>query len=101
MPKKRFNPAYPAHVVVVPVKRMTARNLDRAVKKLSEFFMVDNDLEHVIRIAEWYNYELGNSDKYVFCVDMESEYHRISMTEPSSFELFIETENEENTVVVL
>lgn len=101
MAKKRFNPAYPPHVIVVPMKRMTSKHLDHAVKKLSDFFWVDNDLEHVIKIAEWYNYEIGNGDKFVFAIDMESEYHRIAMTEPSAFEMFIHGDEEENTIVIL
>lgn len=101
MPKPRFNPALPPHVIAVPMKRMTGKNLDRAIAKLADFFAVDRDLEHVIKIAEWYNYEIANGEDYVFAIDMESAYHQIAMTEPSYFEMFINSDEEENTVVIL
>lgn len=101
MAKQRFNPALPPHVIMVPLKRMNSKNLDRAIAKLADFFVVNRDLEHVIKIAEWYNYEIGNADKFVFAVDMESEYHRIAMTEPSYFEMFVAGDDEENTIVIL
>lgn len=97
----RFNPALPPHVVAHRISKLTTRNLDRAIKKFSDFFYVDNDLHHVIMISEWYNFSLSHSDNYVFIVDNQSEYSEIALSQPDVFQLLIENDNEENTILFL
>lgn len=101
MPKRKFNPGLAPQVVAVPITKLTSRQLDRAVKKLSAFFGVDNTLEDVASIGEFHGYSMGSSRKFVFLVEDSSEFNTIAIDNPEIWDLAISSEDEPYAVVVL
>lgn len=98
---KKFNPGYAPQVVAVPVSRLTRRNLDLAIKKLARYFNVDNDLEQVARIAEYYGYSLATTDRFVFVIEDGSEFSDIAIEHSTIFELAIREEKDPRAVAIL
>lgn len=97
---RKFNPGYPPQVVAVPVRRLTRMNMDKGIKKLAEYFGVDNDLEHVSRIAEWHGYSLGTTDRFVFVVEDGSEFADIAIQHSEILELALREETTDAVVML-
>lgn len=98
---RKFNPGYPPQVVAVPVRRLTRRNLDRAIKKLAKFFNVDNTLEHVSRFAEYHGYTLGSTDNFIFVVMDGSEFNDIAIENPEIWDLALRSEEDLEAVAII
>jgi hypothetical protein len=97
----KFNPGYAPQIVAVPVKKLTRRKLDGAIKKLAKYFNVDNHLEHVARFGEYYGYSLATTDGFVFMVEEGSEFADIAVAHSPILELAIREERDSNAVVIL
>jgi hypothetical protein len=98
---RKFNPGLPPQLVAVPVRRLNRRNLDKAIKKLSRYFQVENDLEQVARIGEYYGYSLATTDQFVFIVEEGSEFADIAVEHSPILELAIREERDGHAVVIL
>jgi hypothetical protein len=98
---RKFNPGYSPQVIAVPVSKLTRRNLDKAIKKLATYFNVENDLEQVARIAEYYGYSLATTDRFVFVIEDGSEFSDIAVEHATILELAIREEKDPRTVVIL
>lgn len=97
----KFNPGYTPQVVAVPTRKLTRRGLDKAIAKLAKYFNVDNDLEHVARIAEYYGYSLGTTDHFVFVVLDGSEFASIAVEHGEIWDLTVRSEEDRRAVVIL
>ena len=98
---RKFNPGYSPQVVAVPVSKLTRRNLDQAIKKLSRYFSVENDLEQVARVGEYYGYSLATTDRFVFLIEDGSEFSDIAVEHATILELAIREERDSRAVVIL
>jgi hypothetical protein len=98
---RKFNAGLETQAVVVFVKNMKSRNFSKALSKFARFFNVDDTLEDVIAIADWYGYTLGTADNMVFVVADGSEYGEMALLTPSILELSVRNEHDKNVVVVL
>jgi hypothetical protein len=98
---RKFNPGYSPQVVAVPVRKLTRRRLDRAIKKLARYFNVENNLEQVARFGEYYGYSLATTDHFVFMVEEGSEFADIAIEHNSILELAIREERDGYAVVIL
>jgi hypothetical protein len=99
MPK--FNPGQSPQVVAYPIRKLTKRALDRAVRRFAKYFNVDNDLEGVVACAEWWGYSMGNSHNYVFMVEDHSEYAKMALESSEMWDLAISTETDRTAVLIL
>ena len=97
----KFNPGLSPQVVAHPITKLTTRQLDRAIKRLAKYFNVDNDLEHVVGIAEYWGYSIGNSFKYVFVVEDHSEYSKMAFDSPEMWDLAITSETDPLAVQII
>lgn len=97
----KFNPGLPAHVVAVPIRKLTRRQLRRAVRKMAKFFNVDNTVEDVAVVAEYFGYSMGSSSRFVFCVLEESRFNMIAIETPEIWDITIADEPDSRAVVVL
>ena len=97
----KFNPGMIYQVVAFPITRLSQRNVNKAIKRFSKFFNVDNDIEHVIACAEWWGYTFGNSRRYVFIVEDHSEYSKMAVEHPDIWDLALESETEPETVLII
>lgn len=98
---RKFNAGLETQVVVVFVKNMKPKYFGRAISKLAKFFGVDDTLEDVIAIADWFGYTLGTSDNMIFVVADGTEYADMALLTPSILELSLRNEHDKNVVVVL
>lgn len=98
---RKFNPARMPEVVAVKTRKITKRNLDKAVRKFAKFFNVDNDLDHVIDFARMFDMTFGTSDTFVFLVADDSGFDRIAINSPQIFDVAVIEENDRNVVVIL
>lgn len=99
--RSKFNPGLMPQVVAHPISKLTTRQVDRAVKKFAKYFNVDNDLDHVVGIAEWWGYTMGNSHKYVFVFDEQSEYGKMAFETPEMWDLAISAETDPDAVLII
>ena len=98
---RKFNPARMPEVVAVKCKKITTRNLNKAVSKFAKYFNVDNDLDHVIDLARMFDLSFGTSDTFVFLVADDSAFDRIAINSPQIFDVAVIEENDRDVVVVL
>jgi hypothetical protein len=98
---RKFNPGYAPQVIAVPVRKLTRRRLDRAIKKLARYFRIENDLEQVARYGEYYGYSLATTDHFVFLIEEGSEFLDIAVEHSSILELAIREERDKYAVVIL
>lgn len=99
MPK--FNPGVMPQVVAHPIRKLKRRQLDRAIRKFAKYFNVDNSLEEVVACAEWWGYAVGNSHRFVFLVDEQSEYGKMALSTPEMWDLAIANETDPNAVLII
>lgn len=97
----KFNPGLMPQIVAHPITKLTTRQLDRAIRKFAKYFNVDNDLDHVVSIAEWWGYTMGNSHKYVFVFDEQSEYGKMAFETPEMWDLAISSETDDQAVLII
>jgi hypothetical protein len=88
-------------VVAVKCKKVTTRNLDKAVRKFAKFFNVDNNLDHVIDFGRMFDMSFGTSDTFVFLVADDSAFDKIAINSPQIFDVAVIEENDRDVVVVL
>ncbi len=98
---RKFNPARMPEVVAVKCKKITTRNLDKAVRKFARFFNVDSDLDHVIDFGRMFDMTFGTSDTFIFLVSDGSGFDRIAINSPQIFDVAVIEENDHDVVVVL
>jgi hypothetical protein len=98
---KKFNAGYTPQVVAIPIRKLTRRSLDRAIKKLARYFNVDNDLEHVSRFAEYHGYALGSNERFIFIVEEGSEFNDIAIENPEIWNLALLSEEDTDAVVMI
>lgn len=98
---RKFNAGLETQFVGVFVKNLKPRYFNRAIRKLTRFFNVDNTLEDLLAVASWYGYSMGTSDTMVFVVADGSEYGEMALLTPSILELSVRNEHDTNVVVVL
>lgn len=98
---RKFNPGYSPQVVAVPVRKLTRRRLDRAIKKLARYYNVENNLEQVARFGEYYGYSLATTDHYVLMIEEGSEFSDIAIEHSPILELAIREERDGHAVVIL
>ena len=97
----KFNPGLSPQVVAHPISKLSTRQVDRAIKRFSKFFGVDNTLEDVVAIAEYWGYSVGNSFNYVFLVEDHSEYAKMAFETPEMWDLAIASETDPTAVLII
>ena len=97
----KFNPGLQPQLVAHKIHRLRTRQLDRAIKRLANYFNVDNDLEQVVACAEWWGYQLGHTERYVFVVLDGTEYNTIAWADPDMLDLAIANETDTNAVLTI
>lgn len=97
----KFNPGMGYQVVALPITRLNNRAMKKAIKTFANYFNVDHDLEEVVACAEWWGYTMGNSPRHIFIVEDHSEYAQMAITSPDLWDLAIESEPEQDTVLIL
>jgi hypothetical protein len=97
----KFNPMLSPQVVAHPITKLSTRQVDRAIRKFAKYFNVDNTLEDVVAIAEYWGYSVGNSFNYVFLVEDHSEYSKMALETPEMWDLAIASETDSLTVKII
>lgn len=98
---RKFNAGLETQFVGVFIPNLKSRHFSMAIRKLTRFFNVDNTVEDLIAIADWYGFTLGTSDTMIFVVADDTEYGEMALLTPSILELSVRNEHDTNVVVVL
>jgi hypothetical protein len=99
MPK--LNPGLMPQVVAHPIRKLTKRALDRAIRKFAKFLNVDPSLEDVVAAGQWWGYSIGNSHRYVFMVDDHSDYAKMALDSSEMWDLAISAETDKTAVLII
>lgn len=97
----KFNPGLQPQLVAHRIRKLKTRQLDRAVKRFANYFNIDNDLEEVVACAEWWGYQIGNTERYVFMVLEHTEYNDIAWSDPAMLDLAISNETDNRAVKLI